>query len=101
MVQTVRQSRFDMSRYKFLEFWDCYLGGIKEQLNYLDTSKYVQWNVNGHLFSFIGWIVYRYILWSSIKHGTEKNTNDIRDIHRKLPEKMEHETLNVFGFDSI
>ena len=54
---------------------------------------------NGHLPSYLGWLAYKFKLWSNIVFGIGTMTNDIEDV-KDLLEKQEYETMNYLGVAS-
>ena len=67
---------------KFLGVFDSPEGGNKKQLEKI-TDKFDTWihrMRNGHLPPDLGWMSYRFKLWSSVRYGIGAMTNDLEEV---------------------
>ena len=86
---------------KFLGVFDSPEGGNKKQLEKI-TDKFDMWihrMRNGHLPPHLGWMSYRFKLWSSVRYGIGAMTNDLEEVEEFLS-KRERLILNILGVAS-
>ena len=85
----------------FLGVFDSPEGGNKKQLEKI-TNKFDTWIQrmrNGHLPPHLGWMSYRFKLWSSVRYGIGAMTNDLEEVEDFLS-KRERFILNILGVAS-
>ena len=86
---------------KLLGVYDSPDGGSKTQLQKKleKVETFVQRMNSGKLPSNLGWLSYRYKLWSSVRYGIGVMTNDIEEADSLL-DKMDHKMMNILGVAS-